>query len=164
MMNSPIRDWPERLKYLISTFLIVLTIGVTIGLVYVQRTASSKPSTITEHYRGSEIVDELEIPEKFPKTINDLLLTTHSHVVSFAIIFIILGGLTYFSSILKGRVKTFLMIEPMISSCVTFGSIWGIRFISPIFGIIAMVSGILIYVSFYVIVIALLAESISKKS
>ena len=164
MMNSSIRDWPERLKYLISTFLIVLTIGVTIGLVYVQRTASSKPSTITEHYRGSEIVDELEIPEKFPKTINDLLLTTHAHVISFAIIFIILGGLTYFSSILKGRVKTFLMIEPMISSCVTFGSIWGIRFISPIFGIIAMVSGILIYVSFYVIVIALLAESISKKS
>ena len=164
MMNSSIRDWPERLKYLISTFLIVLTIGVTIGLVYVQRTASSKPSTITEHYRGSEIVDELEIPEKFPKTINDLLLTTHSHVISFAIIFIILGGLTYFSSIFKGRVKTFLMIEPMISSCVTFGSIWGIRFISPIFGIIAMVSGILIYVSFYVIVIALLAESISKKS
>ena len=111
MMNSPIRDWPERLKYLISTFLIVLTIGVTIGLVYVQRTSSSKPSTITEHYRGSEIVDELEIPEKFPKTINDLLLTTHSHVISFAIIFIILGGLTYFSSILKGRVKTFLMIR-----------------------------------------------------
>ena len=38
-------------------------------------------------------MDELEIPEKFPKTINDLLLTTHSHVISFAIIFIILGGL-----------------------------------------------------------------------
>ncbi len=79
------------------------------------------------------------------------------------IILYFFSGLTYFSSILKGRVKTFLMIEPMISSCVTFGSIWGIRFISPIFGIIAMVSGILIYVSFYVIVIALLAESIPKK-
>ena len=163
-MNTFIQDWPRKLQYLVTTFLVVLTIGVTIGLVYVQRTASSKPSVISEHYRGSEIVDELEIPEKFPKTINDLLLTTHTHVISFAVIFLLLGCLTFFSSIFKGWLKTFFIIEPMVSSCITFIAIWGIRFISPIFGYVAMASGTLMYLSFYVIIAVLLIESIPQNA
>ncbi|MEA1882885.1 MAG: hypothetical protein U9N31_10870 [Candidatus Marinimicrobia bacterium] len=163
-MNIPIRDWPQPLKFLISTFLIVLTIGVTIGLIYVERTTSSRPSTITEHYQGSELLDEFDIPEKYPKSINDLLLTTHTHVIAFAIIFVILGGLTFFSSVLKGGLKIFLMIEPLVSSCITFGSFWGIRFISPHFGIVAMISGILMYMSFYVIIAALFLEAIPRRS
>ena len=163
-MNTHIHDWPQPLKYMISTFLVVLTIGVTIGLIYVERTTSSRPSSISEHYRGSELLDEFDIPEKYPKSINDLLLTTHTHVIAFAFIFVILGGLTFFSSILKGGLKTFLMIEPLVSSCITFGSIWGIRFISPHFGIVAMISGILMYMSFYVIIAALLIEAIPRRS
>jgi len=163
-MNTPIREWPQALKCLISTFLFVLTIGVTIGLIYVERTTSARPEYITEHYRGSETFDEFDIPEKYPKTINDLLLTTHTHVIAFSIIFVILGGLTFFSSVLKGRIKTFLMIEPLVSSCITFTSIWGIRFISPHFGIVTMISGILMYISFYVIIAALLIEAIPRRS
>ena len=79
-MNTFIQDWPRKLQYLVTTFLVVLTIGVTIGLVYVQRTASSKPSVISEHYRGSEIVDELEIPEKFIILVNSVLLVPQSPI------------------------------------------------------------------------------------
>ena len=84
-------ELPEKVRYFFAAFLLVLTIGVSIGLVYVNRTTAMTADGTTEHYAGSTLGDELDIPDKYPKEIEGMLLTTHSHLISFSFIFFFLG-------------------------------------------------------------------------
>ncbi len=146
------------LKYFLSLFLIVMTIGVTIGIIYVQTTTNISAEGTVHQYAGSEVKDEFDIPEHYPKPISDMLMTTHNHIISFAMIFGMTGLLFYFNSIIIGLWKFVLMAEPLISTLITFGSIWGIRFIAPEFAYITMISGILMYITYYVMVGVMLYE------
>ena len=146
------------LKYFLSLFLIVMTIGVTIGIIYVQTTTNISTEGTVNQYAGSETKDEFDIPEHYPKPISDMLMTTHNHIISFAMIFGMIGLLFYFNSIISGIWKFVLMAEPLISTLITFGSIWGIRFIAPEFAYITMISGILMYLTYYIMVGTMLYE------
>jgi len=151
------------LKTFLSLFLIVLSIGVTIGLIYVYSTTTISSIGITDHYAGSETIDEFDIPLKYPKPINEMLLTTHNHIISFALIFFLIGIIFYFNTIITGKIKFFLLIEPLISTIFTFGSLWGIRFIDKSFILITILSSSILYLSFYFIVLILLYELLIKK-
>jgi len=146
------------LKYFLSLFLIVMTIGVTIGLIYVRTTTNISTKGTVHQYAGSETKDEFDIPVHYPKPISDMLMTTHNHIISFAMIFGMIGLLFYFNSMITGMWKFALMAEPLISTLITFGSIWGIRFIAPEFAYITMISGILMYLTYYVMVSIMLYE------
>ena len=140
-----------RIKRLLTLFLVVLTIGITTGLIYLSLTTGSKISGIEEHYKGSVIKDEFDIPDKYPKTVHNLLLTTHNHLISLSIIFLIMGGIFSFSTSIKSEVlKSFLIYEPFFSIILTFGGIWGIRYLHPLFLWVVIVSGIIMYSSFYI--------------
>ena len=94
-MNSTLPrlvDLPQKIKYFLVAFLVLMTIGVTVGLVYVWETTSMSPAGASEHYSGSVASGDLDIPEKYPKSVEGMLLTTHTHVISFAMIFLVLGG------------------------------------------------------------------------
>ena len=41
-----------------------------------------------------------EIPEKFPKPLENMILTTHDHILTFAMISLLIGVVFYFSSII----------------------------------------------------------------
>ena len=151
------------LKTFLSLFLIVLSIGVTIGLIYVYSTTTISSIGITDHYAGSETIDEFDIPLRYPKPINEMLLTTHNHIISFALIFFLIGIIFYFNTIITGKIKFFLLIEPLISTIFTFGSLWGIRFIDKSFILITILSSSILYLSFYFIVLILLYELLIKK-
>ncbi len=142
----------KNLKRFLTAFLIVLTIGVSIGLVYLNYTTSMTPSGTVERYNGSQQgeLDEFEIAESYPKQFNELLLTTHNHLISFALIFGFIGVIFYFNSVIGGFWKNFLIIEPLVSTLITFSSIWGIRYIHEGFVYLTVVSALLMYVSFYV--------------
>ncbi len=146
------------LKLFLVTFLCVMTIGVTIGLIYVQKTTNISTKGTIHRYAGSESTDEIGIPEHYPKPISDMLMTTHNHIISFSMIFGLIGFMFYFNSIISGKWKFFLMIEPLISTILTFGSIWGIRFFSPSFAYITIISGLVMYVVFYLMVVIMLYE------
>ena len=60
------------LKYFLSLFLIVMTIGVTIGIIYVQTTTNISTEGTVHQYAGSETKDEFDIPEHYPKPISDM--------------------------------------------------------------------------------------------
>jgi hypothetical protein len=90
-------------------------------------------------------------------------LTTHTHIIAFALIFVLLGGLFYYNSIISATWKNVLMIEPLLATLVTFGSIWGIRFIHPAFSYLTILSGSLMYLSFYTMTTILLYDLIFKK-
>jgi len=156
-------ELPDKARYFLSAFLLVMTIGVTVGLVYVNQTTGMSGKGTTEHYAGSTMDDELDIPNKYPKGIEGMLLTTHTHLISFSFIFFFLGAIFYMNSIITGWWKTFLMIEPFISVLGTFGSIWGIRYLSPSFSMATMVFGILTYISFYLMVAVIFYEIHLKK-
>ena len=60
-------ELPEKVRYFLSAFLVMMTIGVTVGLVYVNQTTGLSGKGTTEHYAGSAMEDELDIPDKYPK-------------------------------------------------------------------------------------------------
>lgn len=148
-------------KWFLIAFLIVLSIGVTIGIVYVGTTTQIDVEGTIEHYAGSES-DEFDIPEKYPKSFESMLLTTHTHIISFACIFVLLGVLFNFNSVIRGPWKTIIMVEPLVATLVTFGSLWGIRYCDPSFAYLTIISGTLMYISFYLMTLILLYDLIRK--
>ncbi len=153
-------DWDLRL--LLAAFLVVLAMGVSVGLVYVCTTTSFTLQGTVEHYSGSE-TDGFDIPEKYPKSMAAMLLITHIHIIGFAVIFVILGGLFNYNLVIHGRWKCALMIEPFAATLVTFGSIWGIRFMHPWFAYITILSGVVMYLSFFLMTSILIYDLVIKK-
>ena len=140
---------PSKFKLLLLLTVINLTAGVGIGLYYVANTTQLSPEGTTEHFSGSEINEEFDIPEKYPKPISELLTTTHNHIISMTFIFFILGGIFYFNSIITGFWKSFIIAEPFISIITTFGGLWLMRFCHPAFVYLVIPSGILMYLCFF---------------
>ena len=155
---------PRAIKLLLMLTVLNLTIGVGIGLYYVSNTTHLSPKGTAEQFRGSDIDNSFDIPEKFPKPISELLSTTHNHTISMTFIFFIMGGIFYFSSIITGFWKTFFIAEPFFSILATFGGIWLIRFIHPSFAYLVMVSGVLMYLSFFLMAGTIIYELSIKKS
>ena len=106
------------------------------------------------------IKDDFEIPEKYPKPTSELLNTTHTHILSMTFIFLIIGVFFFFNSLITGMLKTFLIIEPFISILLTLGGIWLIRFIHSSFSYLIIISGILMYLCFFIMIITIFYELI----
>ena len=157
-------DLPQKIKYFLVAFLVLMTIGVTVGLVYVWETTSMSPAGASEHYSGSAVSGDLDIPEKYPKSVESMLLTTHTHVISFAMIFLVLGGIFSLNSLIKGSLKTFVIIEPFITVLGTFGSIWGMRYLSSVYSYLSIIFGVMTYFTFYFMVGVVLYDLILKKN
>ena len=156
---STIPTWPKPIKLLILGFLFLLISGVTIGLVYLFTTTSWSLSGTVEHYKGSENeADELEIKDKYAKPVSEMLLTTHNHLIGFSFIFIFICILFYFNTVIKGPLKNILMVEPFISTWLTFSSLWGIRYIGSIFVYLTFISALFTYLSFYLITVILIYD------
>jgi len=157
-----IRSFGRELKILIAVFIVVLTVGVSIGLIYVGYNTDYTSTGTQSYYGGDPILADFEIPDQYPKSFESLLLTSHTHITAFAIIFLVLGVLIFFVESLRQKWKLFLMIEPLISTLVTFGSFFAIRYIHPSFVYLTMVSGVLMYFSYYVMAFFIFRESISS--
>ena len=96
--------------------------------------------------------------EKYPKLVNNLLLTTHNHLLSLSMIFLCIGLIFSMSTLINGKLKWFLIYEPYFSILLTFGGIWGIRFINSYFLWIVAISGTLMYICYFVMAIICLWE------
>ena len=57
----------------------------------------------------------------------------------------------------------FLIIEPLVSTLVSFGSMWVIRFFGEGFISVTIISAVLIYISFYIMIVISLFELNSKR-
>ena len=151
-------DLSPAVKRILIAMLITLTIGVSLGLLVVFVTTTALPSGITAHYQGDNPEDIDLIPDNYPMPIKELLITTHNHILGFTFIFGFLGLLIQLSATPGPGLKQFLGLEPFVSIILTFGSMWGIRFLSGTFVWLMMFSSTLLYLSFYVMVAILLME------
>jgi hypothetical protein len=154
---------PKGIKLLLLLTVLNLMVGVGVGLYYVANTTHLSLEGTSEQFRGSILEDEFDIPEKFSKPIAELLTTTHNHIISMTFIFFIMGGIFYLNSIITGFWKTFFIAEPFFSILATFGGIWLIRFIHPSFAYLVMVSGVLMYLSFFLMAGTIIYELSIKK-
>ena len=164
IFSTKLYECPNKLKLLCFLTVFNITVGVGVGLYYVGYTTQYSSIGTSEHFAGSKVSDDFDIPDKYPKPISELLNTTHTHVISMTFIFLIIGGIFYFNSIITGSMKTILIIEPFISIIVTFGGIWLVRFIHPGFSYLVILSGILMYLSFIIMASTIFYELSIKSS
>jgi len=166
-MNIKLYQLESSLKKFLSAFVIVLSIGVIMGLAYLSQTTSYSTKKTIERFNGSQInIDDemVDIPDTYPKPVSEMLLSTHNHIIGFSLLFFAIGFIFYFNSVINGSWKLFLIIEPLVSTIVTFGSIWGMRFITKEFVYLAALSSTLIYLSFFTMSTVILYELIFKKN
>jgi hypothetical protein len=123
-----------------------------VGLTFISQTTNYSPKGAIERFNGSQqsADDDLGIPDKYPKSITEMLMTTHNHVIGFSFIFLSIGIIFYFNSLVEGFWKKFLMFEPLFSIIVSFGSIWLMRFVDKNFVYLTILSAVLMYVSYFI--------------
>ncbi|MGK9476677.1 hypothetical protein [Melioribacter sp. OK-6-Me] len=151
-MNFVLYKLDKSLKAFLAIYLFTLTIGVSIGALFVKHTTNISTEGVVERFNGSETDEDFEIKEAFPKPISELMITTHNHILGLSFVFFSVGLIFYFNSIIKGPWKIFFMVEPLISLLITFGSIWLIRFYNPVFVYLTFISSLLMFASFYIMV------------
>jgi hypothetical protein len=150
-MNYPLYSLDKTLKLFLTAFLFVQMTGVITGLIYLEYMTHYSTEDAVNRYRGTEdtLTDEFNIPEEYAKPVSELLITTHNHVIGFALLLFTSGIIFYFNSLITGFWKKFLLIEPLISTLVSFGSLWLVRFVHQDYIYITVISAVLLYASYF---------------
>ena len=152
-----LKDLSSEIKIALSGFLVIIAIGIFTGLLYINYTTDMSILGTLEEYKGSD-VSNFDIPEKFPKQYESMLLITHQHIVSFAFISFILGLIFNFNSLINNRFKKFLIIEPYISIFITFSSMWLMRYFNNNFVYLLIISSTVMYICWYIMILVSLYD------
>ncbi|MDG2369706.1 MAG: hypothetical protein P8M12_03620 [Flavobacteriales bacterium] len=171
-----LRQLPKFAKLSITGFILALAFGYITGLMYVDDTTKLSLDGIEENYNGNSLANEpidddtildwdesLEMiePMRFKKSKQELITIIHTHVISFALIFLSLSFLIYFTST-PIILKKILLIEPFISIVLTFGGIWLLWLGLDWLKYIIMISGSFLTISFILLSFFILIELIKK--
>jgi hypothetical protein len=152
----PINYLDTNLKKLLIYYLFTIGIGFSLGVLYVYLNSEFSNTGMIEQYIGNN--DEWE--PKLPKTLKDLISHTHEHITMFSIIFLSIGVIFSYNSVIKGFWKSFLILEPFISIIITFGGFFVIRYITITFSYVIIFSSFLMYICFYIMLFICLYELI----
>lgn len=159
-LNGLIQTLPKELKLLIGAFIIVLSIGFYIGLLFVGETSSANPNGIEEQYLGNEVNESAKVM-KFKKSEKEMLNLVHNHVLSMSLIFFLVGLILCITQLNK-NLKLFLIIEPFVSVILTFGGIYllwkGLLWMKYV----VMISGTLMTFSFVISTFIILFQLFKK--
>ena len=159
-LHGKIHILPTQVKLLLGAFIITLSFGYYTGLKFVGENTGNTTQGIEEHYLGNEAIEETEVM-KFKKSEKEIISIVHNHVISMAIIFLLLGGILSITSIAPW-LKKILIIEPFISIILTFGGIWlmwsGMLWLKYVI----IVSGIFLTLSFTITVFLILFQLVKK--
>ena len=140
-------------KNFLTIFLTVLSIGVILVFLF-HTTSFDKDITSERLIDNKEFLEEdFGINESKAKNTGELLMTTHNHILGFAFIFFLTGGIFYFNSIISNFWKSVLIIEPLISTVFSFGSLWLVRYLGSEWIYLTILSAILMYTAFFIMVV-----------
>jgi hypothetical protein len=154
----------RTLKIFLAVFLVTQFTGVLVGLIYLEYTTKYSPENAVTRYKGTDVTDEFAIPDEYAKPISEMLITTHNHIIGFSTILFTSGIIFYFNSIISGFWKKFILIEPLLSAVISFGSLWLVRFVHDDFIYLTVASAILLYTSYLIMTAVSLYELIMKKN
>ncbi|MCF8259385.1 MAG: hypothetical protein K9J12_01310 [Melioribacteraceae bacterium] len=164
MSYPKLHQFDPTLKNFLFSLLFLLLVGISVGILFINQTTSFNAAGAKERFNGSEVADEFDIPEHYPKPYSEMLLTTHNHLFGFAFIIGIAGTIFYFNSIITGKLKKLLLYELPFSVLTTFGSIWLLKYVHPNFVYLTIVSSMLLYFSLFVVIFVSMFELKFKKS
>jgi len=159
-VKSTLSNLSKDVKLLISTFLIVLTIGFLSGTKFLFYSNTTTPIGIEEHYKGNEFSDDQEVM-KFKKSEKEILNIVHAHILSMSLIFLAIG---YFltKTDISNPLKNFLIVEPFVSIVLTFGGIYMLWLEISWFTYVIMVSGLLLHLCYFLAVFLIFKELYKK--
>jgi len=142
-------------------FVLCLSFGYATGLYYISISSGFTGKTVSENYLGNEDDEEADLM-KFKMKEKEVLSIIHSHVISFSLMFLVLGFLLFHSSF-SSKLISFITIEPFVSIILTFGGIWflwkGIDWVKYII----LLSGTLMHLLFISGVSLVLVDLIRKR-
>ena len=161
-INGLLSTFPKEIKLLIGAFLVVLSIGFYIGLLFVGETSSTKPTGIEEHYLGNEAIEDAQVM-KFKKSPKEMLTIVHTHILSMSFIFFLVG-LILTTTRLNKKLKLFLILEPFLSVLLTFGGIYFLWKGITWFKYIVIFSGILMTLTFTVSTFIIFSQLLKKRN
>ncbi|MDA9325965.1 hypothetical protein N9Q48_00555, partial [Flavobacteriaceae bacterium] len=161
-LHGLLQTFPKYVKLFIASFVVVLSIGYSTGLLFVRQTQSVSPDGIEQNYLGNEDIENVKVM-KFEKGAREMLTIIHTHILSMSFIFFFLGGLLAMTSIPK-RWKAFLMIEPFFSILITFGGIYFMWMGVIWLKYIVMLSGVLMTLAYFVSAGVVLYECFKNKN
>jgi hypothetical protein len=152
-----LRNADATLRLFITAFLVVLTCGYAVGLFFVDHTTNGTPGGISAEFRGDEgDVDGTGM--KFGKGLREMYTVVHNHLLSLSILFFIVGSVFYFTSGIPAGWKTFFLVEPFVAILTTFGGLWLLRLVSPLFVWLVIPSGISMAICYAFMTGAILKE------
>ena len=161
-LHGLLQTFPKYVKLFIASFVVILSIGYSTGLLFVRQTQSVSPDGIEQNYLGNEAIENVKVM-KFEKGAREMLTIIHTHILSMSFIFFFLGGLLAMTSIPK-RWKAFLMIEPFFSILLTFGGIYFMWMGVTWLKYIVMLSGVLMTLAYFVSASIVLYDCFKNKS
>ena len=159
MPNFKLPQLEKNLKSILLSYLFSLALGMTFGLMYVYLTSEMNPSGILEQYLGNN--DDWE--PKLKKTFIDLVSHAHNHITMFSILFLSISLIFNQTSTINGLWKKFLMIEPFFSIIITFTGFFALGYVTSSFVYIIIISSVLMYICFYVMLLVSIYELLIKK-
>jgi hypothetical protein len=156
-MNFRLRDADRTLRAFLTAFLVVLTIGYATGLLFVEQTTCLTSSGIQEQMLGNE-ESTVATEMKYAKSVSEMYVFLHNHILSVTMIMMVVGSIFYFSSIVGEGTKRFLLVEPFVAVLTTFGGIALVRFVSPHFSWLVLLSGVSLFVCYAAMLALILKE------
>ena len=99
-----------------------------------------------------------DVINPFLKVLRDTGACMNGDIISFLI-----GIIFIFNTIIKGRFKHFLILEPFASILITFGSMWLMRYYNDFFVYILIPSSTLMYCCWYIMIGISVYELLFKK-
>jgi hypothetical protein len=174
-LELKIHNLPSYAKVFIFAFLLTLSLGYYTGVLFVKHTTEFTPQGIEESYNGNQIEEEMteddwenddwkvenSNPLKYKKSEQEIISIVHAHVISFSLIFLLLGVIVMLTSI-PLWLKKILIIEPFISIVLTFGGIWMLWKDIAWMKYIVMCSGILLTITFSLSVLIVIQQLLKK--
>ena len=148
-MSVTLRGLSPVLRSLARWVVIVQVVGYTTSLVFVWHTTRLAPSGIESHYRGAD-PETAQGAMQFPKSFAEMLTTTHTHLLSMAVIFLITGFGLALCERVGERWKRFLVAEPFVALLVSFSAMWLMRYVDPRFSWLLEASSSVLAITFYV--------------
>jgi len=147
----------REVKLIYTGFLIFAAVGMlTIGLYQFRRIGTSY-DLVVAYYRGGELGQEMA----FPKTFAQLLETTHFHAFIMGVSFLILAHL-FIATSLSPRVKWSFIGLAFFSSQGDIAGPWLIRYLSPAFALLHLVSWLAMWLGYGALILIPLYEMWGK--
>ena len=152
MTEGPALSWrraPSPLRALALWLTIVQVVGYTTSLLFIYHTTRMTPLGVAEHYRGSDPAAS-DAAMQFPKTYQEMLTITHTHLLAMAAIFAFSGLALALCDRPSPRWRRLLIVEPFVALLVSFASMWLMRYADPRFSWLLSLSSLLMALTFYV--------------